>query len=167
MPWRQCCPSHAQGDPLQLQGPETFDPTLSCQKMPIRGHCLHFAVHHDRPISVFFLDRWQGREKLSREAVTIEGRSKSYILGYHRIRSSKGFRQTCISQVFSSLASQLACGQLAREGVARLRILALSTHPRASRQTGTFQGFPLSSVSAAKRAGTIQSADIQQAQAVL
>ncbi len=74
MPWRQCCPSHAQGDPLQLQGPETFDPTLSCRKKPIRGQHLHFAVHDHRTISVFFVDRWQGREKLSREAVTIEGR---------------------------------------------------------------------------------------------
>jgi hypothetical protein len=34
--------------------------------MPIRGHHLHFAVYHDRPISVSSLDRRRRREKLSR-----------------------------------------------------------------------------------------------------
>jgi hypothetical protein len=32
MPWRQCCPSYAQRDPPQLQGPETFDLALSYRK---------------------------------------------------------------------------------------------------------------------------------------
>jgi len=53
--------------------------------LPLRDHYLHFAVHHDRPISVSFLDRWQGHEKLSKEA-----------------------------GVFSSLASQLSCEQLSQ-----------------------------------------------------
>jgi hypothetical protein len=64
-----------QGDPPQLQTPKTFDPTLSCRKMPIRHH-LHFAVHHDRSISVSFLDRQRGHEKLNKEAVTIKRRSR-------------------------------------------------------------------------------------------
>jgi len=86
--------------------------------LSIRGHHLHFAVHHDRPISASFLDRRRGREKLNKESGTIEGREEAYDLEHHRIRPSEGFRQTCTSQVFSSSVSQLSCGQLAREGVA-------------------------------------------------
>jgi hypothetical protein len=103
-----------QGDPPQLQGPDTLDPALSFRKMPIRSNQLHFAVHHDQPISASFLDRRRGREKLNKEAGTIEGREVSYDLEYHRIRPSESFKQTCTSQVFSSLASQLSCGQLSR-----------------------------------------------------
>lgn len=82
--------------------------------LPLRGHHLHFAVHHDRPISVSFLDRWRGHEKLGKEAGAVEGREESYILGYHLIRLSEGFRQPCTSQVSSSLASQLSCKQLSQ-----------------------------------------------------
>jgi hypothetical protein len=82
--------------------------------LPLRGHHLHFVVHHDRPISVSFLDRWRGHEKLGNEAGAVEGREESYILGYHLIRLSEGFRQPCTSQVSSSLASQLSCMQLSQ-----------------------------------------------------
>jgi len=102
-----------QGDPPQLQGPDTLDPALSFWKMPIRSNQLHFAFHHDRPISASFLDRRRGREKL-KEAGTIEGRELSYDLGYYCARLSESFRQTGTSQVFSSLASQLSRGQLSR-----------------------------------------------------
>ena len=87
-------------DPLHLQGPEAFN-AGRCP-LPNRGHYLHFAVHHDRPISVSILDRWWGREKLSKEAVTIEEREESYILGYHRIRPSEGFKQTFCPQTWLS-----------------------------------------------------------------
>jgi hypothetical protein len=73
--------------------------------MPIRSNYLYFAVHYDRPISVSFLDRRRGREKLNKEVGTIGGREEWYDLGYHRIRPSESFRQTYTSQVFSSLAS--------------------------------------------------------------
>jgi hypothetical protein len=65
--------------------------------MPIRSNQLYFAFHHDRLILVSFLDRRRGREKLNKEAGTIEGREVSYDLGYHRIRLSESFRQTCTS----------------------------------------------------------------------
>jgi hypothetical protein len=59
--------------PLQLQGLETVDPTLSYWKMHTRGHHPHCAVHHDRPISVSSLDRRRRREKLRKE-MTIAAR---------------------------------------------------------------------------------------------
>jgi hypothetical protein len=79
-------------DPPQLQGLDTLNPAFSFRKMPIRSNHLHFAVHHNQPISISFLNRWQGREKLNREAGTIEGREESYDLGYHRIRPSESLR---------------------------------------------------------------------------
>jgi len=97
-------------DLLQLLGPDTLDPALLFRKMPIRSHCLYFAVYHDRLISVSFLDRRRGREKLNIEVRTIE----SHDLGYDCIRLSKSFRQICTSQVFSVLASQLSYVQLSR-----------------------------------------------------
>ena len=57
--------------------------------MLIHSNHLYFAVHHDRPISVSFLDRRRGREKLNKEAGTIEGRKESYDFGYYRIRLSE------------------------------------------------------------------------------
>jgi hypothetical protein len=56
-----------QRDPPLLQGPITVNPTLSSRNIPIRSRYPHFAIHHDRPISVLSLDRWRGREKLSRK----------------------------------------------------------------------------------------------------
>jgi len=56
-----------QRDPPQLQGPVTVNPALSSRNMPIHSRYPHFAVHHDRPISVSSLDRRRGREKLSRK----------------------------------------------------------------------------------------------------
>jgi hypothetical protein len=44
--------------------------------MPIRGHHPHFDVHHDRPISVPFLNRRRGREE-RKEGVTIAARGGS------------------------------------------------------------------------------------------
>jgi hypothetical protein len=41
------------------------------------------------PILVSFLDRRRGREKLNKEAGTIEEREESYDLRYHHIRLSK------------------------------------------------------------------------------
>lgn len=61
-----------------------------------------------------FLDRRRGRQKLNKEAGTIEGWEVSYNLGYHRIRPFESFRRTRTSQVFSSLPSQLSCEQLSR-----------------------------------------------------
>jgi len=60
--------------------------------MLIRSNQLHFAIYHDQPISVFFLDRRRGHEKLNKEARTMEGRDVLYDLGYHRIRLSESFR---------------------------------------------------------------------------
>jgi len=42
------------------------------RKMPIRSNQLHFAVHYDQPISVYFLDRRRGRESWTRR----QGRSQ-------------------------------------------------------------------------------------------
>jgi len=103
-----------QEDTPQLHGPNALNPALSFWKMPIRSNQLYFAVYHDPPISASFLDRQRGREKLNKEAGMIEGRGVSYDLGYYRIHLSKSFRQTCTSQVFSSLASQLSSVQLSR-----------------------------------------------------
>jgi hypothetical protein len=75
--------------PTAAARPEAFDPALSCRNMPIRGRHLHFAVHHDRPILVYFLDLQRGREKLSREG-------GSHDRGCRRIQPSKRFRQTCL-----------------------------------------------------------------------
>jgi len=81
-------------DRPQLQGLDTVNPTLACRNMPIRNHYPHFAVHHDRPISVSSLDRRRGREKLSRKE-----RRSSYEEGgaWLRILPSppvRSFRQT-------------------------------------------------------------------------
>ena len=59
--------------PLQLQGPNPFA-QLSCQNMPVLRYILKFVIHHDQPITVSFLDRRRGREKLSKEGVTIAAR---------------------------------------------------------------------------------------------
>ena len=66
MPRRQCSPSRAERSaaaarPCYRQ---------SCALIPEYAHpqpLSHFAVHHDRPISVSSLDRRRGREKLSRK----------------------------------------------------------------------------------------------------
>jgi len=42
-----------------------------------------------RPISISFLDRRRGREKLNKEVRTIEGREELYDLKYHYIRLFK------------------------------------------------------------------------------
>ncbi|KAF8850005.1 hypothetical protein BDZ45DRAFT_209022 [Acephala macrosclerotiorum] len=120
--------------------------------LPIRGHHLHFAVHHDRPISVSFLDRWRGREKPSKEAVTIEGREEAYDLGYHRIRPSESFRQTCTSQVFSSSASQLSCGPAGTKGGRMTSDIALSARSKASGRLAYSRSFPSSQLPILQRA---------------
>jgi len=63
--------------------------------MPIRVHCLRCAVHHDRPISVSFLDCRRGCEKLNKEGVPIAVREVVHDFGYRRICLSKSFRQAC------------------------------------------------------------------------
>jgi hypothetical protein len=61
--------------PLQLQLQcLRMSASLSCQNMPVLRHLLKFVMHHDQPITVSFLDRQQGREKLSREEITIAAR---------------------------------------------------------------------------------------------
>jgi hypothetical protein len=46
---------------------KALSPSILRSHMPIRSHYPHFAVHHDRPISVSSLDRRRGRENLSRK----------------------------------------------------------------------------------------------------
>ncbi|CAM6031688.1 unnamed protein product [Sphagnum compactum] len=83
--------------------------------LPLCGHYLYFAVYYDRPISVSFLNYWRGYEKLGNEAGAVEEREESYVLRYHLIRLSEGFRQPCISQA-ESAASQSPERPAARNG---------------------------------------------------
>ncbi|MAD84692.1 MAG: hypothetical protein CL912_17165 [Deltaproteobacteria bacterium] len=62
--------------------------------MPIRSRYPHFAVHHDRPISVSSLDRRRGREKLSRKERGSSYEEGVHDFGYCPLRPSEGFRQT-------------------------------------------------------------------------
>jgi len=96
-----------QGDLSQLQGPNTLDPAFSFQKMPIHSNHLHFAVHHNQPISVSFLNRRQSHKKLNKKTEMIREKEELYNLEYHCIRPSKSFRQTCTSQIFLLFVSQL------------------------------------------------------------
>jgi hypothetical protein len=96
-----------------------FDPALSYWKMHTRSHHLHlrFAMHHGRPISVSFLDRWRGRESQEWEGVTIAAREGAYDLGYYPISQPEGFRQTCTSPSLPGLpvvrrVSFQACSRL-------------------------------------------------------
>lgn len=97
--------------------------------LPICGRYIHLAVHHNRPISVSFLDRRRGREKLKEEAVTMEGEKDSHELEYRSIRPSASCRQTYTSQVFLSLASQLPILRQARSSQ-RASSPSLSNAPR-------------------------------------
>jgi hypothetical protein len=60
--------------------------------MPIRSRYPYFAIYHDRPISVLFLDRRRGREKLNKEAEMIEEKKESYDFKYYYIRLFKSFK---------------------------------------------------------------------------
>ncbi|KAH7409049.1 hypothetical protein BKA64DRAFT_639367 [Cadophora sp. MPI-SDFR-AT-0126] len=53
-----------------------------------------------------FLDRRRGRQKLNKEAGTIEGWEVSYNLGYHRIRPFESFRRTRTSQIQAMLLAE-------------------------------------------------------------
>jgi hypothetical protein len=41
---------------------------------PAFRHLLKFIMHYNQPIAVSFLNRWRGREILSREEITIVAR---------------------------------------------------------------------------------------------
>jgi len=90
----------AQRDLPQLQRPDTVDPALSSRNMPIRGHHLHFAVHHDRPISVSSLDCRRRREKLSRGGRSDDrSKERGCMTSDCHICPSASFRQTWQSLV--------------------------------------------------------------------
>jgi hypothetical protein len=150
MPWRQCCPSCMEiHRSCKTLTPSIIRSHAGRYPLPIRGYHLHFAVHHDRPISLSFLDRWRGREQLSKEAATIERREEVYDLRYHRIRLSESFRQTCTSQVFSSSASQLTASG---KGSRMTSDIDLSARPKASGRLAHSRIPPSSGVSAANPA---------------
>jgi hypothetical protein len=94
------------------------DPALSCRNMPIRSRYPHFAVHHDRPISVSSLDRRRGREELSRKERGSSYEEGVHYFGYCPLHPSEGCRHTGRLAHSPGLsrrpASQLPILQLAR-----------------------------------------------------
>jgi hypothetical protein len=155
MPWRQCCPSHAQGDPPQLQGPEAFDPALSCRKMPIahpRPPTPPRCLPRSADLSILSRslarprkaeqggsdDRREGRRRMTSDTTVSAHPKASGRLAYPRYSRRR------------RLSSH--AGQLAREGGRMTSDIALSARPKASGRLAHSRSSPSSGVSAANPA---------------